>query len=261
MSELDGRLTPADDDDAIMSALSYQYAKDPERVHEYLEVGHLQGWQVDEDLSNMKETVFVHPETKQVVFSSKGTNPAHFEDLITDGQLTVTPFREWKKFPRFGKSIEAFDRVQDKYGPEYGFRAVGHSLGGGVALTLADQRGIPATVFNPSLPFTKALENVSIPSSRILRTKADSVSRGRTAISDGERITIATKDGSWDPLKAHAMSHFLNERYERGIEHPFALRDIDDERTAATRFQEDNNNLEQAIFGESDHRLFRSYKK
>ena len=142
MSELDERLTDKDDVDAIMAALSYQYAQDPDRVHEYLRYGHLQGWQVDEDLSNMKETIFVNPESKQVVFSSKGTNPGHIEDLISDGQLTVTPFREWKKFSRFGKSLEAFDRVRTKYGDEYGYKAVGHSLGGGVALTIADQRGI-----------------------------------------------------------------------------------------------------------------------
>ena len=85
MSELDNRLTDKDDVDAIMSALSYEYAQDPDRVDEYLRYGHLQGWRVDDDLSNMKETIFVNPETKQVVFSSKGTNPGHFEDLVSDG--------------------------------------------------------------------------------------------------------------------------------------------------------------------------------
>ena len=250
MSELDDRLTDKDDVDAIMSALSYEYAQDPDRVDEYLRYGHLQGWRVDDDLSNMKETIFVNPETKQVVFSSKGTNPGHFEDLISDGQLTVTPFKEWKKFSRFGKSLEAFDRVRTKYGDEYGYKTVGHSLGGGVALTIADQRGVPSTVFNPSLPFTQAAANVSIPQSRIIRTRGDTVSRGRTAIVDGERVTIGTKDGSWDPLKSHAMTHFLNDRYEKGIADPFNLRDIDDERPTAVRFQEDTSELGKSLMGD-----------
>jgi pimeloyl-ACP methyl ester carboxylesterase len=117
------------------------------------------------------------------------------------------------------ESLHRYNYYKNLYKTHLGidkFEVTGHSLGGGVALHIA--RFNPkdkAVVFNPALPVTRAMDKVSIPNSRIIRTNYDMVSRGRTAVVDGERLTVHVSDGVRNPLSAHKMDHFTDDSISR----------------------------------------------
>jgi pimeloyl-ACP methyl ester carboxylesterase len=88
------------------------------------------------------------------------------------------------------ESLQRYNYYKNLYKTHMGindFTVTGHSLGGGVALHIArfnpDDKAI---AFNSTLPATRAMDKVSIPNSRIIRTNYDTVSRARTAVVDGE---------------------------------------------------------------------------
>jgi len=145
-------------------------------------------------------------------FAAKGTNPSSIKDLKSDLKLTARSIRKWGSIPRMDESLKRYRHYRNIHasmGIEE-FSVTGHSLGGGVALHIAKNTGDRAVVFNPSLPVTRAMNKVSIPNSRIIRTNYDIVSRGRTAVVDGERITVPVSDGVRNPISAHKMDHFLD---------------------------------------------------
>jgi hypothetical protein len=147
-----------------------------------------------------------------MVFAAKGTNPKSVGDLKSDLKLTAKPIQRWDEIPRMRNSLGKYRELKNEYasqGIEH-FSVTGHSLGGGVALHIAKNTGDQAVVFNPALPTTRARDNVSIRNSRIIRTDYDMVSRGRTAVLDGERLTVPVSDGVRHPLSAHRMDHFVD---------------------------------------------------
>ena len=92
------------------------------------------------------------------------------------------------------------------------FAVTGNYFGGEVALRVA--RFNPedkAVVFNPALPATRTMDKVSIPNSRIIRM----VSRGRTAIIDGEQLTAHISDGVRNPQSAHKKDNFVDDSLPR----------------------------------------------
>ena len=204
------QLTSTDKRYAKFSDLAYEYgASSAGDVNAMLSEKH-PGWVRSH--YNDKESVFHNEETKEMIYSAKGTNPASMEDIKSDIRLTRKPFTKWDEIPRMRESLKSFQAYKEQYS-QLGydkFSVTGHSLGGGVALYIADKEKVKATVFNPSLPVTRFADNVSIPTSRIIRTNYDIVSRGRTAIVDGERLTVPVSDGKRGFLSAHAMKHFMD---------------------------------------------------
>jgi hypothetical protein len=166
------------------------------------------------ELTNVgnEESIFINRIEKKMVFAAKGTNPSSINDLKSDLKLTARSMRKWGSIPRMDESLKRYQYHKNVYasmGIE-DFSVTGHSLGGGVALHIAKNTGDRAVVFNPSLPVTRAMDKVSIPNSRIIRTNYDIVSRGRTAVIDGERLTVPVSDGVRHPISAHKMDHFLD---------------------------------------------------
>jgi hypothetical protein len=159
-----------------------------------------------------EESVFVNRLEKKMVFAAKGTNPSSMKDLNSDLKLTARSMRKWDSIPRMEESLKRYRQYKNAHASTgiVDFSVTGHSLGGGVALHIAKNTGDRAVVFNPSLPVTRAMDKVSIPNSRIIRTNYDIVSRGRTAVVDGERLTVPVSDGVRNPISAHKMDHFLD---------------------------------------------------
>ena len=122
----------------------------------------------------------------------RGTTQSSVKDLNSDLKLTARSMRKWGSIPRMEESLKRYRHYKSVHASRgiEDFSTTGHSLGGGVALHIAKNTGDRAVVFNPSLPVTRAMDKVSIPNSRIIRTNYDVVSRGRTAVVDGERITV-----------------------------------------------------------------------
>jgi hypothetical protein len=147
-----------------------------------------------------------------MVFAAKGTNPKSVSDLKSDLKLTAKPIQRWDEIPRMRNSLGKYRELKNEYasqGIEH-FSATGYSLGGGVALHIAKNTGDQAVVLNPALQATRARDSVSIRNSRIIRTDYDMVSRGRTAILDGERLPVLVSDGVRHPLSAHKMDQFID---------------------------------------------------
>jgi pimeloyl-ACP methyl ester carboxylesterase len=161
-----------------------------------------------------EDYVCINRGEKRMVFASKGTNPTSVEDLKSDIKLTARPMYNWSSFPRMDESLQRYNYYKNLYKAHLEidkFEVTGHSLGGGVELHIA--RFNPedkAVVLNPALPATRAMDEVSVPNSRIIRTKHDMVSRGRTAVVDGERLTVPVSDGVRNPLSARKMDHFMD---------------------------------------------------
>jgi hypothetical protein len=170
------------------------------------------GWELM--YSGNEDSVFINRGEKRMVFASKGTNPTSVEDLKSDIKLTARPMKKWDSIPRMDESLQRYKYYKNLYKTRLGidkFEVTGHSLGGGVALHIARFNSEDkAVVFNPALPATRAMDKVSIPNSRIIRTNYDIVSRGRTAVVDGERLTVPVSDGVRNPLSAHKMDHFAD---------------------------------------------------
>ena len=204
------RLTDSDKLHARFSQFAYN-VDDASHTKEQLAINH-PGWELmyngDED------SIFIHRGEKKMVFASKGTDPSNIEDLKSDIKLTTRSMRAWDSIPRMTGSLQRYNYYKNLYKTHLGvenFALTGHSLGGGVALHIArNNPGDKAIVFNPALPASRAMDNISIPNSRIIRTNYDMVSRGRTAVVDGERLTVPVSDGIRHPLSAHKMDHFVD---------------------------------------------------
>jgi hypothetical protein len=202
------RLTDVDKRNALFSLLAYETGSEA-AVKNKLNATY-PGWALA-SIGN-EESVFVNRLEKKMVFAAKGTNPSSVKDLKSDLKLTARSTRKWGSIPRMEESLKRYRHYKNVYASNgiEDFSVTGHSLGGGVALHIAKNTGDRAVVFNPSLPVTRAMDRVSIPNSRIIRTNYDIVSRGRTAVVDGERLTVPVSDGIRNPISAHKMDHFLD---------------------------------------------------
>lgn len=204
------KLTESDKLHARFSQLAYDW-ENKDFIRQQLASNHPE-WGLMH--ANNDYSVFVHHGEGKMVFSNKGTNPRDIQDLKSDLKLTARSMNKWGGIKRMENATEHYKAWKNYAKSTAGiesFTITGHSLGGGVALHIA--RFNPedkAIVFNPALPVTRYKDNTSIPNSRIIRTNHDIVSRGRTAVVGGERLTVPVSDGIRNPLSAHKMDHFLD---------------------------------------------------
>lgn len=107
----------------------------------------LEGWNIDNELSDKENTVFTKGD--DVVFSIRGTDFSNSSggksgDLATDALLslgleTITP--------RYRRSKKNLAKAQDKY-KDKNIVITGHSLGSRIGIELAKEKGLEAHVFN-----------------------------------------------------------------------------------------------------------------
>jgi len=125
---------------ADLSAAAYQsFDESSQMAAQY-------GYELDAELSNANRHVFHHPTTGKTVIAYRGTQIHNAGDLLTDAAIAAG-FEEHTR--RYHESQEVLKRAVQKYGKE-NIHLTGHSLGGSIALHLANEYGVSASVYNPA---------------------------------------------------------------------------------------------------------------
>lgn len=106
------------------------------------------GWQLDEELSNIDRGVYHKDNKAKIVF--RGTDPTNKRDVGTDILVSLGLERYSSRLRNSEKTVAL---AIQKYGLE-NVSLTGHSLGGFIASQISLKNGIPATGFNTSMsPF------------------------------------------------------------------------------------------------------------
>jgi len=119
----------------------------------------IEGFDIDQELSNIDKTVYVNKETGHATVAFSGTrikgplNETTWRDLTTDFLMFVG---QGSKSSRFKKSRQATQRAIEKYGLD-NVSVTGHSLGGSIALEMSNELGVRATAFNPYINDTEEI--------------------------------------------------------------------------------------------------------
>jgi len=95
----------------------------------------LNGYKLDDELSNHNHQVYYHPEKKKLLYNVTGTHNA--EDIIDDIRL-ATGFG-FKKTKRYNEEKETLKRSKQKYGTDNAI-LTGHSLGGAYTSYISDPK-------------------------------------------------------------------------------------------------------------------------
>lgn len=106
------------------------------------------GWELDEELSNIDRAVYHKDNKAKVVF--RGTDPTNRRDIGTDILVTLGLERYSSRLRNSEKTVAL---AIQKYGLN-NVSLTGHSLGGFIASQISLKNNIPATGFNTSMsPF------------------------------------------------------------------------------------------------------------
>jgi len=102
---------------------------------------------MDATLSDSNASVFVNQTTGAVVVSYRGTTNA--SDIKTDAAIFVGKERSTA---RYKSSMALMERVKAKYDDGgHNIDVTGHSLGGGIAMYVAESNGLESFVFNAAI--------------------------------------------------------------------------------------------------------------
>ena len=209
---------------AVLSKSAYDYFREGiEFTDSELSAYGLEGYKVDEDLSDNYSVVITRPYGSAVV-SYRGTDA--LEDFVPDLQILLgrhSPFVE--RFAlhrhvltdRFERASQKFEKTAAKHSVAY---TTGHSLGGSQALSMARKHQVTSHTFNPgSSPLVEMIhagvcsmaDCGELPQT-IYSTGLDPISIGSylfDRVTD-KVVTVPKKHG--DDWMSHSLSHFLPER-------------------------------------------------
>lgn len=168
----------------------------------------MDGLVLDKDLSSKKNSVFYDQGTGQVVISYRGTDPSDSEDLWDDF-LIATGFES--RASRFKKAEKLYQTAAAKYGKE-NITITGHSLGGEIAMTVAERHDVEAHVFSPGMELAKAFQSHKGNANHtyVYYTRHDPVPMVVPYSMDSNRITrIVPQSNTWNP---HAIDNFIEDK-------------------------------------------------
>ena len=106
------------------------------------------GFVLDTELSGAKNQVYRDAETGEIVISYKGTNPASGEDIYDDLAILNPNVRE-QDTARFRRAEALYHQVVAKYGSDARVACTGHSLGGSIAMYVAKEHDLMASILFP----------------------------------------------------------------------------------------------------------------
>lgn len=176
------------------------------------------GFVLDTELSGTKNQVYRDTDTGEIVISYKGTDPTNREDIYDDVAILNPNVRE-QDTARFRRAEELYRQVIAKYGANAQVACTGHSLGGSVAMHVANTYDRMAYVYNPGTSVNTALEGRTMTDSGnrtvIFRTQGDFVSVLSPHVR-GDGVTVVDVTGKnavtgvffIDELNAHALNNF-----------------------------------------------------
>ncbi len=116
------------------------------------------GFRVDETLSTDEHLVLFNPDTREVVISFRGTVPSR-KDVATDISIGLGVHGSTQRYRQSARLVETVSR---RYSP-MDYRPVqvtGHSLGGGIAVYVANQHHhVTAHVYNAAISGNELFDN------------------------------------------------------------------------------------------------------
>ena len=162
-------------------------------------------YRIDNQLSSESVSVYVDALGNEVVMAFRGT--VNLSDIATD--LAIATGTE-SRTARFKSADELFEKVKACY-PSDEIICTGHSLGGSLAVHVAEKYHVKSFVYNPAISPAQLIAPESGNETTIYRTAVDPVSIGATIPATREVITVW---GSED-THAHAMGNFYSNSASR----------------------------------------------
>jgi pimeloyl-ACP methyl ester carboxylesterase len=172
------------------------------------------GMVLDKKLSSKKNSVFYDQATGHVVISYRGTRPSDAEDIADD--LAIVAGLE-RYTSRFKQAEKLYKQVEAKYGKE-NIAITGHSLGGEIAITVAERHDVEAHVFSPgmSLPTAFQTHKGNNNHTYMYYTRHDPVPMAARYSMDSNRIThVVPQSNTWNP---HAVDNFIEDKTRKTTE-------------------------------------------
>ena len=165
----------------------------------------LYGFKLDESLSSQKNSVFVNPNSGEVVISYKGTNPVNMEDLWDDFNIILGTETHTS---RFNNADKLYKDVESKYGKDK-LRIVGHSLGASVGMYIGEKHDVETHSFNPGISYRSAFQSHknNVNKSYVYTTESDPVSILRYANTDSHRTFVDVRQK--DVIDPHSIDNFI----------------------------------------------------
>jgi len=166
------------------------------------------GMILDKDLSSKKNSVFYDRVTGHVVISYRGTNPADAEDLRDDFAIATGTESHTS---RFKKAEKLYQQAAAKYGKE-NITITGHSLGGEIAMTVAERHDVEAHVFSPGMSVAKVFQSHKGNANHtyIYYTRHDPIPMMAPLSMDSNRVTrVVPQSNTWNP---HAIDNFIDDK-------------------------------------------------
>jgi hypothetical protein len=168
------------------------------------------GFVLDEELSTKKTSVYHNELTGKTVISYRGTDPTSVPDLMVDLSIAQI-FMNENTTERFKNAELLYGRAVSKYGGQDNIMLTGHSLGGAIALYVAELHNVESVTFNPGISAGSALHKRSENTAKqyIYRTNYDPVSIGALLSTDPNRVVFNMSQLGYDP---HTVDNFTNDR-------------------------------------------------
>jgi hypothetical protein len=101
----------------------------------------LEGYILDNELSDAENTVFVNPETKELIFGARGSKTAK-DWLVDDALIAAGATDKFNYAPRYKSTKRRIQQALEKY-PDYKPMLSGHSLGSTLISTAGSEMKIP----------------------------------------------------------------------------------------------------------------------
>ena len=190
---------------ALLAQAAYMEG-DKDKIGELLKQNKsLYGFKLDESLSSQKNSVFVNPNSGEVVISYKGTNPVNMEDLWDDFNIILGTETHTS---RFNNADKLYKDVESKYGKDK-LRIVGHSLGASVGMYIGEKHDVETHSFNPGISYRSAFQSHknNVNKSYVYTTESDPVSILRYANTDSHRTFVDVRQK--DVIDPHSIDNFI----------------------------------------------------
>ena len=198
---------------ARLANASYHF-EDQNYVQEsFSYMNEVDNFEIDFDLSSEEHSVFHNKNTKETVIAYRGT--VNKDDIKTDAHILIG---NETSTDRFKRSEDVFQKTENKYGKE-NVVVVGHSLGGGIALTLGEKHDVQSHVYNPAISATQTFSKEhhnNKHTSQIYRTRIDPVSIAGEVIDNQnqrKRNVITVSNNKTD--HAHSLENFYDNKAKR----------------------------------------------
>jgi predicted esterase YcpF (UPF0227 family) len=190
---------------ALLAQAAYMEG-DKDKIDELIKQNKdLYGFKLDESLSSQKNSVFVNPNSGEVVISYKGTNPVNMEDLWDDFNIILGTETHTS---RFKNAEDVYKNVESKFGKD-NLRIVGHSLGASVAMYIGEKHDIETHSYNPGISYRSAFQSHknNVNKSYVYTTESDPVSILRYANMDAHRTFVDVRQK--DVIDPHSIDNFI----------------------------------------------------